>query len=129
MKVAVSSLGPSLDDQVDPRFGRAQYLLIVDIESLETEAVKNEGAGAGGGAGIQTAQMVAGKGIEAVLTGNCGPNAYQILSAAGIKAYVGLSGTVREAVESLKRGELSPVEGPSVPGHFGLGGGGQGQAS
>ena len=122
MKVAVTSVGASLDDQVDPRFGRAQYLLIVDADSLEFEAVENANAAAGGGAGIQTAQMVAGKGVEAILTGNCGPNAFQILSAAHIKAYVGLTGTAREAIESLKRGELAPVSGPSVPGHFGLGG-------
>ncbi len=122
MKVAVTSVGPDLDDQVEPRFGRAQYLLIVDVDSLEFEAVANASAAAGGGAGIQTAQTVASKGVEAVLTGNCGPNAFQILSAADIKAYVGLAGTAREAIESLKRGELAPTSAPSVPGHFGLGG-------
>jgi predicted Fe-Mo cluster-binding NifX family protein len=123
MKIAVSSTGPNLDAQVDPRFGRAQYLLIVDIESLEFEAVENPNVAAGGGAGIQTAQMIASKGAEAVVTGNCGPNAYQTLAAAGIGVHIGASGTVREAVERFKRGEFQAALGPSVPSHFGTGGG------
>jgi predicted Fe-Mo cluster-binding NifX family protein len=127
MKVAVTSTGDSLDAQMDPRFGRAQYLLIVDTDSLEFEAVENPNIAAGAGAGIQTSQMIANKGAQAVLTGNCGPNAYQTLAAAGLQVYVGLSGTVREAVEAFKRGEVQAVGGPSVPGHFGVGmGGGMG---
>lgn len=121
MRVAITSTRPSLDAKVDPRFGRAQYLLVADADSLEFEAIENPNLAAGGGAGIQTAQMVASKGVEAVLTGNCGPNAHQILSAAGIKTYVGLTGTVREAVTSLKKGELTPANGPSVPSRFGAG--------
>jgi predicted Fe-Mo cluster-binding NifX family protein len=121
MKIAVSSTGPDLDAQVDPRFGRAQYLLVVDTHTLEFEALQNPNVAAGGGAGIQTAQMIAAKGAQAVLTGNCGPNAYQTLSAAGIKVYVGVAGAVREAVERLKRGEFQSSAGASVPGHFGLG--------
>lgn len=127
MKIAITSAAADLDAQMDPRFGRAQYLLIVDTESLEFEAVENPNIAAGGGAGIQTSQMIANKGAEAVLTGNCGPNAYQTLSAAGMKVYVGLSGPVRQALEAFKRGELAPIEGPSVPGHFGRGGMGAGR--
>jgi predicted Fe-Mo cluster-binding NifX family protein len=126
MKVAVTSTGADLDAQMDPRFGRAQYLLIVDTDSLEFEAIENPNVAAGAGAGIQTSQMIANKGAQAVLTGNCGPNAYQTLAAAGVQVYVGLSGTVREAVEAFKRGEVASVEGPSVAGHFGVGGGGGG---
>jgi len=122
MKVAVTSSEPDLDAQVDPRFGRAQYLLVVDSETLEFEAVPNPNTSAGGGAGIQTAQLIASKGAEAVLTGNCGPNAFRTLEAAGIKVYVGVSGTVRDALESLKGGSLSAAPGPSVSGHFGIGG-------
>jgi len=126
MRIAVTSTGPDLDAEMDPRFGRAQYLLLVDTDSLEFEAVQNPNIAAGGGAGVQTSQMIASKGAEAILTGNCGPNAYRTLSAAGVQVYVGLSGTVRDAVEAFKRGELQPVGGPSVPGHFGTGGAGPG---
>jgi predicted Fe-Mo cluster-binding NifX family protein len=121
MKIAITSTAPDLDAEMDPRFGRARYLLIVETETLEFEAIENPNIAAGGGAGIQTAQMIAGKGAEALLTGNCGPNAYQTLSAAGVQVYVGLSGPVRRAMEALKRGELQPIAGPSVPGHFGIG--------
>ena len=124
MKIAVSSTGTDLDAQVDPRFGRAQHLLIVDIDSLEFEAVANANAAAGGGAGIQTAQMIASKGAEAVLTGSCGPNAFRTLTAAGIQVYAGLSGSVREAVDAFKGGKLGPLSEPSAPGHSGMGGGG-----
>ena len=106
MKIAITSTAPDLDAEMDPRFGRAQYLLIVETETLEFEAIENPNIAAGGGAGIQTSQMIAGKSAEAVLTGNCGPNAYQTLSAAGVQVYVGLSGPVRRVVEAFKRGEL-----------------------
>ena len=124
MKIAVSSTGTDLDAQVDPRFGRAQHLLIVDIDSLEFEAVANPNVTAGGGAGIQTAQMIASKGAEAILTGNCGPNAYRTLAAAGIQVYAGVSGSVREAIEAFKKGAFGPLSEPSGPGHAGMGGGG-----
>jgi len=81
MKIALSATAPSLDAEVDPRFGRCRYFIIVDSQSMEFEAVDNSNAMAAGGAGISTAQMIASKGVEVVLTGNCGPNAYQTLSA------------------------------------------------
>ena len=121
MKIAITSAGATLDSQVDPRFGRAQYLLIVDTDSLDVEAIDNPNVVAGGGAGIQTAQMVADRGAQAVLTGNCGPNAFRTLNAADIQIYTNVSGAVRDAIESLKRGVLQPISGPSVGGHFGLG--------
>jgi len=122
VKVAVTSTGADLDAQVDPRFGRARYLLVVDSDTLDFEAVPNPNVDAGGGAGIQTAQLVASKGAQVVLTGNCGPNAYRTLSAADAQVYAGLSGSVRSAIESLKRGELQPLAGPSVADRFGAGG-------
>ena len=130
MKVAVSATGPSLDAQVDPRFGRCQYFTVVDPDTMELETVENKGAVAGGGAGIATAQTITGKGIEAVLTGNCGPNAFQVLSAAGIKVVTGVSGTVRDVVLAYKAGKYEASSQPNVPGHFGTGkgmGGGMGR--
>jgi len=123
MKVAVSATQPGLDAEIDPRFGRCQHFIIVDPETMQFEAVENSSAMATGGAGISAAQMIAGKGVEAVLTGNCGPNAYQVLSAAGIKVITGVSGKVREAVQSYKSGQLQPGSSPNVVDHFGVGGG------
>jgi predicted Fe-Mo cluster-binding NifX family protein len=120
MKVAVSAAGPSLDSPIDPRFGRCQYLLIVDSESLDFEAVENPAVMAPGGAGIQAAELVASMGAGAVITGNCGPNAYQVLSAAGIDIFVGASGSVHQAIEAYKRGELQATPGPSVGPYSGI---------
>jgi predicted Fe-Mo cluster-binding NifX family protein len=121
MKVAVSSTGPDVDAQVDPRFGRCQYFVLVDSDSMNSESLENPNTMASGGAGIQSAQMVAERGAQVVLTGNCGPNAYQTLEAAGINVVVGVAGTVREAVDRYMSGELSPAGGPSVEEHYGSG--------
>ena len=123
MKIAISATGPTLDAEVDPRFGRCQYFIIADPETMESEAIDNASATAAGGAGISAAQMIAGKGVEAVLTGNCGPNAYQVLSPAGIKVITGVSGKIRDAVQSYKSGNLEGSTQPNVPGHFGMGAG------
>lgn len=124
MNIAVSATGATLDDELDPRFGRASYLLIVDTDSLDFEVIENPNVAAGGGAGIQSAQLVISKGVKAVLTGNCGPNAYRTLNAADVEIYTNLSGKVKDVVQSFTRGELSPIGNPSVPGHFGVGGSG-----
>jgi predicted Fe-Mo cluster-binding NifX family protein len=121
VKVAISSTGPSLDSQVDPRFGRCPYFIIVEADTMDFEAVENPNVMAMGGAGIQSAQLVANKGAEVVLTGNCGPNAFQTFSAAGVKIVVGVVGTVKDAVERFKRGELQTTTQPSVASHFGMG--------
>jgi len=122
MKVAVSSTGNSLDSSVDPRFGRCPVILIVDTETLKVEALSNTSIELAHGAGIGAAQAVASKGINAVITGSVGPNAYSALNAAGIKVYTGFNGTVRDAVERLRKGELSDTTGPTVGGHHGQGG-------
>lgn len=127
MKIAVSSTGPDLEAQVDPRFGRCQHFVIVDPDTMEFEGVENTNMMAGGGAGIATAQMVADKGVKAALTGNCGPNAHQTLSAAGIEVITGVSGTVREAVEGFKSGAYKVASQPNVEAHYGTGGMGGGR--
>lgn len=120
MKVAISAGGNDLDSAVDPRFGRCACLIFADTETMEFEAVSNPHVSAGGGAGISTAQMVVDKGAEAVITGNMGPNAYSVLNQAGIPAYTGVSGTVRQALEACKSGGLSATQAPTVEGHFGM---------
>ena len=120
MKVAVSSNGEKLDAQLDPRFGRCAYFLVVNPKDMSFEAFNNESAVQGGGAGIQAAQFIASQGVKAVLTGNCGPNAVQTLSAAGIKLFGGQTGTVREVVERFKNGQLKPTSEANVDSHFGI---------
>lgn len=130
MKIAVSSTGMTLDAPVDPRFGRCPYFLIVETEDMKFDAFDNPGVALGGGAGIQAARFVASKGIQAVISGNFGPNAVQALSAAGIELYAGQAGTVREVVERYKVGSLTASTNANVPPHYGTGigrgGGGRG---
>lgn len=127
MKICVTSNGNSLEAQIDPRFGRCSYFVIVDSETMQFEAVPNTAAGASGGAGIQAAQTVANKGVKLLITGNVGPKAFQALASARIEVATGAFGTVREAVEKYKRGELSNTDAPTVGGHFGMSGrGGRG---
>jgi predicted Fe-Mo cluster-binding NifX family protein len=121
MKIAVSATAPDLDAEVDPRFGRCQYFIIVDPQSMEFEALDNANAMASGGAGISSAQMIAGKGVEAVLTGNCGPNAYQTLSEAEIQIITGVSGSIKDAIKAYKVGKLQPDAQPSVGSNHGIG--------
>ncbi|MFW6055867.1 MAG: NifB/NifX family molybdenum-iron cluster-binding protein [Chloroflexota bacterium] len=122
MKVAVSASGASPDSNVDPRFGRCPYFVIVDTGSGEYEALENSSMVASQGAGIATAQMIAERQVSAVLTGNCGPNAYQALNAAGIDVITGVSGTVGKAIESFRSGEYRSSTAPNVDAHHGLGG-------
>ena len=127
MKVAVSSSGKDLNAQMDPRFGRCSYFLIIDTQDMSFEVFENENATLGGGAGIQSAQFVASKGAKAVLTGNCGPNAMQTFSAAGIQVYVGQSGSVKDIVDKYINGELTATTEASAPPHAGMGGMGMGR--
>ena len=106
MKIAVTSTGPTLDDVVEARFGRCAYFLIIDPDTIEFEALPNPNISLGGGAGIQSAQLMADKGVSVVLTGNCGPNAFKTFGAAGIQVITGVSGQVRQAVQQYTAGAL-----------------------
>lgn len=121
MKIVVTASGPGLDSPVDPRFGRCSYFVFVDSDSLQAEAVENENVMASGGAGIQSAQFVAQKGAQVVITGNLGPNASTALRAAGMRVFLGATGTVREAIQMFKTGQVQEASGPSVQAHSGMG--------
>lgn len=127
MKLAVSSSGQDLNAQLDPRFGRCPYFLIIDTNDMSVAVFENENAALGGGAGIQAAQFVVSKGAKVVVTGNCGPNAMQVLSAGGVQTYVGLSGTIKDVVQKLKNGKLTPTTEANVSLHAGTGGMGMGR--
>jgi len=120
MKIVITSTGKTLDSQVDQRFGRTAYFIAVDTETMDFSVIGNESAAAAGGAGISSGKGVIDAGAEAVLTGNCGPNAERTLTAAGIKLYTGVTGTVAEAVELFKSGELPQSAGPNVREYFGM---------
>ncbi|HDQ06331.1 MAG TPA: dinitrogenase iron-molybdenum cofactor biosynthesis protein [Candidatus Bathyarchaeota archaeon] len=123
MKICVSASSDNLDAEVDSRFGRCPYFVIVDSETMEFNAVSNDSTNAAHGAGIQAAQTVVNMGVNVVITGNVGPNAFNVLSASGIRIVTGASGSVREAVEKYKKGQLKEIGNPTVGGHFGMGGG------
>ena len=120
MRVVVSSNGYDLDAASSSMFGRCPVYVFVDIETLAFDAVDNPAANAGGGAGIQAAQLVIEKGAQAVLTGNVGPNAYQVFEAANVPVYRITDGTVRSAVQSYKAGSLQQSGGASVREHAGM---------
>jgi predicted Fe-Mo cluster-binding NifX family protein len=120
MKICITARDDNLDSEVDPRFGRCRYFIVVDTDSLEFEAVENPNAGMAGGAGIQSGQLVSDKQVEAVLTGNVGPNAFQTLNRANIAVITGVSGSVRDALQSFNEGELTAVTGPTVNSKSGM---------
>ncbi|NLS94358.1 MAG: dinitrogenase iron-molybdenum cofactor biosynthesis protein [Planctomycetaceae bacterium] len=119
MKVAVTAQGADLDSPVDPRFGRAKYFLLVDTDSGEFTAHDNvQNLNALQGAGIQAAQAVVNLGAQAVLTGNVGPKAFTTLQAGQVAIYPHASGTVRQAVEQWRSGNLQPAAKANVEGHW-----------
>ena len=113
MKIAISSTGRSIDAQVDARFGRCPFFILVDPASGDVEVLENEASTTATGAGIQAAQMVANAGVEAVITGNLGPKAADVLAAAGLKVYTGRTGTVRQVMQQYGSGGLEATSSPS----------------
>jgi len=120
MKLCVTATAGDLNAQLDPRFGRCQYFVFVDSDTMAFEAMPNPAITAPGGAGIQAAQAVVNKGVDALISGNIGPNAFQVLSTAGVKVVTGAYGTVKEAVEMYKSGKLSEAGASTVAAHSGM---------
>lgn len=119
MKIAVTSTGRDLNSPVDPRFGRAAYILIVDADTMDVEVLDNaENVNAFKGAGIQAATMVSDKHADVLLTGFCGPNAFKTLHAARVKVAGDVSGTVREAVAAFVAGNIKLTAQPNAEGHW-----------
>ncbi|MGQ9588146.1 MAG: NifB/NifX family molybdenum-iron cluster-binding protein [Thermoplasmata archaeon] len=118
-KLVVTSTGPSSHDQVDPRFGRCAFFMILDGPEREFRPVENSARALGNGAGIQAAQALASMGVAVVLTGDLGPNAFRVLRAAGIRAFRTHGGTVQQAAADYFERRLTEIEGPTGPGHHG----------
>lgn len=106
MKAAISAQGKHLNSPTDPRFGRSLYFLMVDMDTLDFKVVANPNVNVVGGAGIQSAQLLIEQSVDLVITGNCGPNAFRVLEAAGIRIYEGAKGSVKEAIQAYKKGQL-----------------------
>jgi len=110
MKIIITTVSPTIESEVDPRFGRGAHLLVIDPDTLEWQAHPNPGVTASGGAGIQAAQFVTEHKADAVISGDFGPHAFEALNAAGMPMYVfGSACTARDAIERFKAGQLEQV--------------------
>lgn len=119
MKIAVTSQNTGMDAPVDPRFGRARYFIVVDTETGESTTVDNAvNLNAPQGAGIQAGRKIVELGVGALVTGHVGPKAFATLQAGGVAIYTGASGTVAEAVEQYKAGQLKTTDAADVEGHW-----------
>ncbi|HOW50911.1 MAG TPA: NifB/NifX family molybdenum-iron cluster-binding protein [bacterium] len=119
MKIACTTTGNGLQSPVDPRFGRAQRLIIVDTDTDAFTVVDNAaGAAAAQGAGIQAAEAVVRAGAVALISGHIGPKAFRALRASGVKMYTTDAPTVEEAVKRFKAGSLTEAKSADVNGHW-----------
>jgi len=119
MKIALTTSGKDLNAPLDSRFGRAPQFLIYDLEAGTFEVVDNDqNLNASQGAGIQSAQNIARLGAKALVTGHCGPKAFRVLQAAGIKIYNTSAATVAEAIDQYRTGKLTEAAAADVEGHW-----------
>ena len=119
MRIAISSTGQNLDSNLDPRFGRAAYFIIVDEETMNFEAVENiQNLKLPQGAGIQAGKTIVDHHVAALITGHCGPKAFKVLQSAGVKIVTGAGGKVADAIEQFKKGEFTVASGADVEGHW-----------
>ena len=120
MKIAISAAGRKPDSPMDARFGRAGYFQIFDTDTGEYETIDNTtGRDAMQGAGVQAGELVAGRGVTTLITGHCGPKAFEVLSSAGVKVVLCGGGTVENAIEKFMNGDLKEAAEPDVNSHWG----------
>ena len=115
MKICITSQGKERTSNVDPRFGRAAFFCFYDTESGEYSFEANGFAAGVGGVGVQTSQYMAEKEVQAVLTGQVGPNAFKTLNAAGIEVYPNAEGSIEAAVQAFLKGGYDKTSGPTGP--------------
>jgi len=109
MKILVTAKDRGLDAEVDGRFGRCPFFVVVDSETMVATSVENPGTKATGGAGVAAAQGALDLKPDAILTGEVGPHAIKMLEGSGVKIVTGASGSVREAVEHFKKNEAGKL--------------------
>jgi len=120
MLIAVSTAEPNLNSQINPHFARCQFFLIINPETMEFEVMDNTRYMADRGAGIPSAQAIIHKGVNVVLTGKCGPNAFYTLSGAGVKVITDVSGPIPEVIKSFIEGKFQSDSQPNPSGDFGM---------
>jgi len=119
MRIAISSTGKKLESNLDPRFGRAAYFIIMDAETMDFKAVENsQNLNLPQGAGIQAGKTMADHHVDALITGHCGPKAFKVLQNAGVKIMTGAGGKVSDAIDQFKKGELAIASEADVAGHW-----------
>ncbi len=119
MRIAISSQGKELNANLDPRFGRAAYFIIVDPETMAFEVVENsQNLNLSQGAGIQAGKTIADNKVDVLITGHCGPKAFKVLQGAGVKIMTGAGGTVADAIAQFNSGELETSTEADVDGHW-----------
>lgn len=118
MRIAVAANGKDLKSEVDERFGRAPWFLIVDTETGDVEAIENDGIDQMSGAGPKAAQMIASRDVDCLVAGHCGPNAFAALAAAGVEVVLAPKTAVADAVAGVESGRLAPADRPDVGGHW-----------
>ena len=119
-RICISSTGIDLNSDLDPRFGRCDYFLIINTKNMDFEIINNTSSKEFGGAGIKAAELISKKGTDIVITGNVGPNAFQTLKAANIKVITGASGNIKNVLDKFINGELKVIDEPNVRSHFGM---------
>jgi predicted Fe-Mo cluster-binding NifX family protein len=118
MKLVITSEGESLQSPVDPRFGRAKFFVVIDTETQVVTAIQNAvNLNAIQGAGIQAGKTIVELGIKSLITGHIGPKAFATLQSGNVEVYTGATGTVADAVEQLKNGQLKKAQSADVEGH------------
>ncbi len=119
MKIALTATGRDITSDLDPRFGRAEYFIFVDADSMKYEVVENtQNLNLPQGAGIQAGKTIVENNADVLISGNCGPKAFKVLNSAGVKIVVGPRGRVVDAVEKYKNGELTAMDAANVEGHW-----------
>jgi predicted Fe-Mo cluster-binding NifX family protein len=119
MKIALTSTGKDLKSEMDPRFGRAAYFIIVDLDTMEYKTLENsQNMNLPQGAGIQAGKTIVDNGAEILITGFCGPKAFKVLESAGIKTIVGAEGRIEDVIHDFKTGKLKSAQASNVEGHW-----------
>jgi predicted Fe-Mo cluster-binding NifX family protein len=119
MRIALTSAGTDLNADLDPRFGRAAYFIIVDPDNMDFKAVENrQNLNLPQGAGIQAGKTIVDNQADVLITGHCGPKAFKVLRAAGVKIVTGGSGKVADVIEKFKKGDMEPLSEADVEGHW-----------